>query len=419
MAHGDSPHVVVIGGGVIGLCVAWALAGENVTVVDRSGFGQAASQGNAGWITSSLAGPLPAPGVLKKGLGWMLRPDSPLLVRPRADPDFARWLWHFGRNCRPGAHAVGTRAVLALCKLTQRAYADLVADGVAFEAHRTGLIMAARTEHGLEECLQLRDDLIKQGYDGALTMLSSREARQLEPSFAPTVVGGLYAHDDWHVAPESVCAGLVARLRDSGTRLLSGARVRFLSRRSDGWIVDVDGQAPIYPDQIVVAGGAWSKELLRHCEFPVLLECAKGYSLTGHAEDPPRHAVYMVEAKVGCSPFDRGTRLAGTLELGGLDAKIRRRRLQGVARSGTQYFKDWSLRGSRAWAGLRPATPDGLPYIGAVPSTPGLYVATGHNMLGVTLAPATAVALVEAMRGHPPRVLDPFRPGRPMSSSTK
>src|SRR5262249_27997692 len=100
----DRRRVLVIGGGVVGLSVAWALGDADVTVVDRGSFGQAASKGNAGWVRSSLAGPLPAPGVIGQGMRWMLRPDSPLLILPRRDRDFARWLWHFARNCREEAH---------------------------------------------------------------------------------------------------------------------------------------------------------------------------------------------------------------------------------------------------------------------------------------------------------------------------
>jgi D-amino-acid dehydrogenase len=415
VARGDRSQVLVIGGGVVGLCVAWALVDEDVTVVDRGGFGQAASQGNAGWVTTSLAGPLPAPGVVSKGLRWMLRPDSPLLVRPQLDREFVRWIWHFARNCRPDVHATGTRAVLALGKRTQQAYADLVADEVSFESHRTGLIMAARTEKGLVECEALRGGLTSAGYGGALTTMSGRDARSLEPSFGEAVVGGLYAHDDWHVAPESLCAGLVERLRGRGTGLLASTRVSSLTRESEAWRVELEGRPPVYADQVVVACGAWSKPLLDQAGFEILLEPAKGYSITGHVGNPPRHAVYMLETKVGCTPFDRTTRLAGTLELAGLDERLRRRRLASVARSPKQYFRQWGLHEPRAWAGFRPATPDGLPYIGAVPSAPGLFVATGHNMLGITLAPATGVALAQAMHGAPAPVLAPFRPDRSMS----
>jgi D-amino-acid dehydrogenase len=398
------------------LCAAWALADDDVTVVDRGGFGQAASKGNAGWVTSSLAGPLPAPGIVWQGLRWMLRPDSPLLIRPRRDRDFTRWLWHFARNCREDTHAAGTRTVLALSRASQQAYADLAADEVRFEAHRTGLIMAARTEAGLGECHHVRDGLVAQGYEGALTMLSSAETRALEPSFDDSVLGALYVEDDWHVDPESLCAGLVERLRRRGTRLVSGVTVRRLTRGGGAWTASVDGRPPIRADQVVVAGGAWSKLLLRDAGVEILLEAAKGYSVTGAVDNGPGHAVYMVETKVGCSPFSRTTRLAGTLELGGLDETIRPRRLGGVMRSGPQYFRSWDMRGAHAWAGLRPATPDGLPYIGAASAQPELFVATGHNMLGVTLAPGSGVALAGVMDGgRPSDVLWPFRLDRPMS----
>ena len=333
-------------------------------------------------MTSSLAGPLPAPGIVGQGLRWMLRPDSPLLIRPRRDRDFNRWLWHFVRNCREDTHAEGTRAVLALSRASQRAYAELAADEVRFETHRTGLIMAARTEAGVGESAHVRASLLAQGYEGPLTMLSAAEAKVLEPSFDDSVLGALYVEDDWHVDPESLCAGLVERLRGRGAQLISGMTVGRLTREGSAWAASVYGLPPIRADQVVVAGGVWSKRLLRDAGVKILLEGAKGYSVTGTVDNGPRHAVYMLEAKVGCSPFSRATRLAGTLELGGLDDAIRPKRVGSVIRSGRQYFRNWNMREARAWAGFRPATPDGLPYIGAASAEPGLFVATGHNMSG-------------------------------------
>jgi D-amino-acid dehydrogenase len=285
----------------------------------------------------------------------MVRPDSPLLVRPRLDADFACWLWHFIRNCRLEKHVAGTRAVLALSRASQQAHDDLASDGVQFEACRTGLIMAARSEDGVDECRRLRDELQAQGYEGGMTMLTSREARALEPRLHESVLGGLYVQDDWHLAPDSLCADLVARLGARGTRLISRAPLTSLAREGDSWIARVDDGPQIYADQ--VAAGAWSKALLRQAGVDILLEAAKGYSVTGKIEKGPRHAVYMVETKVGFTPFERAVRLAGTLELAGLDEKIRPRRVQGVMQSGVHYFKDWSIEDPQVWAGLRPATP--------------------------------------------------------------
>jgi D-amino-acid dehydrogenase len=275
--------------------------------------------------------------------------------------------------------------------------------------------MAARSEHGIAECRQIQDGLRAGGYDGALGMLTAGEARALEPVLDESVTGGLYAEDDWYVAPESLCAGLVNRLCARGVRLMPRASLRELVPDGEAWVAQVEGGPPIYADQVVVAAGAWSKALLHQAGTVILLEPAKGYSVTGRGVNPPRHAVYMIETKVGCTPFDHVTRLAGTLELGGLDEAIRKRRLNGVMRSARLYLKEWDLKKASAWAGLRPATPDGLPYIGAVPEMKGLFIATGHNMLGVTLGPATGVAIAAAMSGQPPTTLEAFRPDRAMS----
>jgi D-amino-acid dehydrogenase len=148
-------------------------------------------------------------------------------------------------------------------------------------------------------------------------------------------------------------------------------------------------------DRVVVAGGSWTGRILASLGVRVPQEAAKGYSVTACGiGTAPRLALYLGEAKVGCSPFEGTVRLAGTLELAGLDLRIRRARLEAVARAPERYLRDWRpVDPELEWAGLRPLPADSLPLIGAVPGRRGLFVATGHGMLGITLAPATGAAL--------------------------
>jgi D-amino-acid dehydrogenase len=167
----------------------------------------------------------------------------------------------------------------------------------------------------------------------------------------------------------------------------------------------------------VLAAGVDTPALLRPLGVRLRMEGAKGYSITAAGSGrAPQHALYFVESKVGCSPFDGAVRLAGTLELGSRDLLLNDTRVAAIARSAEAYLDDWRPeRPELLWAGFRPMPADGLPIVGEVPGLPGLHVATGHGMLGVTLAPATGAAVAELLTGGGPvDRLAPFAVGRVM-----
>lgn len=398
-------QVAVVGGGVIGLAAAHALArrGADVTVVERDRCGNGASLGNAGWVTPGLSAPIPGPGVMRQALRWMLDSESPLLVRPRADLEFVRWGMRFARSCAGSAHRAGTAAVLALARDTPELFRALHDDGVAFEMHEDGLLYLTQSEEALREWTDMYEALRLLGYDGHVTPLDRSGLRELEPAVGD-VPCGLLAARECHVRPETLLAGLERRLRERGVAIEEGAAVEGLRPAGDGWRVETAGGS-LEADRVVVAAGVWSPALLAPLGVRLPIEAAKGYSVTARGPGRrPHRPLYLTEAKVGVSPFDGALRLAGTLELGALDVSVDRVRVDAVASSASRYLRDWRpVDGRVDWAGLRPLAPDGLPVIGGVPDRPGLFVATGHGMLGITLAPATGEALA-------PLVLDDERP---------
>lgn len=396
---------------MIGLATAHALRrhGADVELVERDRCGAAASLGNAGWVTPGLSAPIPAPGVVRQALRWMLDSESPFLIRPRADLEFFRWGVRFARSCARPAHRAGTAALLALAHDTPELFRDLRRDGVQFEMHEDGLLFLALSEEALGEWVELYEDLHALGFDGDVTVLDRAEVEELEPAVGDAACGML-ATRECHVRPETLVAGLAAWLRDTGVRIHEYATVTRLRPAGGGWSVESEG-GRIDVDQVVVAAGVWTREVLAPLGVRVPIEAAKGYSVTAHGPGlPPERPLYLTEAKVGASPFDGALRLAGTLELGGFDLRVDGTRVNAVARAASAYLRDWRpVDGRVDWAGLRPLAPDGLPIIGEVPGYPGLFVATGHGMLGITLAPATGEALAPlVMRGERPPELAPL-----------
>lgn len=412
-------RIVVVGGGVIGLCTAHALQrrGCAVTVVDAGPARRAASHANAGWIVPSLSAPVPAPGLARTSLRWMLRPDSPLYVRPRGDPGFGRWLVAFWRRCNARDHLAGLEATAALNRRTMALFDGLRADGVAFEEHRDGLLFAYRSPTELERDHAALVPLRPYGYEASL--LDGAAMRELEPALTEAVVGGYRFPQERHVRPDSLVAGLAACLREAGVELRSGTTVTGIEHRRGKVAALATTAGRIVADAVVVCAGAWTPAVLRLVGVRVPIEAAKGYSLD-YAPPPAlphpiRHPLYLHEARVAVTPLDGLVRLAGTMELSGLNDRIAPRRVRAIARAGAASLRGWPPDPGRAtvWTGARPLTPDGLPVIGLLPGFANLAVAAGHAMLGVTLAPATAEAIADLLTtGRAPDLIEPFGPGR-------
>jgi D-amino-acid dehydrogenase len=410
-------RVVVVGGGVVGLCCAYELmrSGAEVTVVERDHCGRAASLGNAGWVVPSLSAPMPAPGITTQALKMIFNSDGPLRLRPRLDPDFLRWCWRFWRNSTQEHYEAGLKALLRLNEQTIQLYKDLRTSGVEFEMHESGLLIATLSEETLEEYAELLEAVKAAGYSGKVELLRKEPLLEVEPALSDAVVGAVYAKDDLHVRPDTLVSGLAGHLISKDVRVLEDTEVYGLEPAGKGeWLVTTSREK-LAAERVVVAAGMWSSELLAKLGVRIPLEAGKGYSVTARGRGTkPRHAMKLAEPNVACSPFEEAVRISGIFELGGRDLFVNRRLLKGVLRSASLFLRDWVMEEPRfEWAGLRPSTPDDLPLIGTVPGFENLYVATGHGMLGVTLAPATAATMVPlVLENKLPSVLEPFRVDR-------
>ncbi|HZU20684.1 MAG TPA: FAD-dependent oxidoreductase [Gaiellaceae bacterium] len=416
-ASGDA-GVAVIGAGVVGLACAWELArgGADVTVFEAGKAGAGVSSGNTGWICPSITSPLPAPGMLREGVRQLVTRGDAFVLRPRLDPAFLRWVAFFARSCSASRYEAGTAALLELNRRTFELYDAYRDAGLAFEMHKTGMVVAAASRHGLEPYVRVTRLLRRLGYDGRVEELDRDAAADLEPALDRTAVPcALHAQSDRYVRPEALLAALADALRKLGVALHEDTRVDAVVPRDPGWVIR-STLGETHAGKVVVAAGLGSARLLREHGVRVPLVGAKGYSVTVSGTGTvPAHALYLAEAKLGLSPFDAGLRIAGVFELGGRGGTVPAQAGARLLAAAGRYLRDWEPPRSlpATWAGLRPATADGLPLIGEVPGRPGVYAAAGHTMIGVTLAPATAAALAPlVLRGERAPVLAPFSPGR-------
>jgi D-amino-acid dehydrogenase len=408
---------VVIGGGVVGLCCAVSLVERDieVTVLDGGAVGAGASAGNAGWVVPGLAAPLGAPGTIRTGIRSALDPDGALVIRPTLDVASMRWLLQFRRSCTAARYSSGVGALAVLTRRTFDVLDGYRSAGVEFEEHRTGLLSIARASSGLDWLAALHEAISSLGVPTVLERLSPDEARRLEPALGPTIGVAMHSRLDRHVDPSSLTSGLASHLRRRGGLIAERCPVEGVRRSRDGWSVTA-GEIDHACDAVVLATGAAANELLRPLGVRLPLVGAKGYSVTTHGQGlTPRHAVYLSESKLGLSPLAGGLRIAGFFELPARKPEPNPRRIAQLLDEAAGYLADWRPGPivQTGWAGLRPATPDSLPFVGPIGGAHGLIVATGHGMLGVTLAPATGEAVAElVITGSVPTELAPFRIGR-------
>ena len=418
---GDSDaEVAVVGGGVVGLACAHAIErrGMRPVVLEGAVVGAGASRGNTGWVVPSLSMPLAAPGMLATGLRSAFDPHGALVIRPALDTSWLRWLWQFRRHCSRERFRHGVLALVSLNRSTLQCFDAYAAEGIEFESHATGMLIVARDRKGLSWFTGLFDELVRAGYEGTMTELDGAGARELEPALSDAIGSALHTAVDRHVQPASLMAGLAAALRGRGVTIREGAAVVSLDRGGDGWrLVLGDGETVVAP-RVVITAGVASARLLAPLGVRLPLIGAKGYSVDlAGVGTAPRIALYLSEPKLGISPFAGGVRLAGVFELPARSTAVSPARITRLISDAAPYLRSWRAGTDDptpvGWAGLRPATPDGLPLLGLIDGLPGLYVASGHGMLGITLAPATGTAIAEMLAsGRTPPELEPFRPLR-------
>ncbi|MEV2233016.1 FAD-dependent oxidoreductase [Streptomyces phaeochromogenes] len=421
---GDHP-VVVVGGGVVGLCTAYYLAvtGVPVEVVERRGLGSGVSRGNAGWVCLSHSTPVPAPGVVRYALRSLGRPDSPLYLRPLPDPAFVRWLWRFWRSSTPAAFRRGYAAIAELNQDTFDLFDGLREAGVDTTLTRPGMVHAFLSATEARHHLAVQREMADGRYPMPDDVTTGPEARLLDDALSSRVRAAYLVEGEGVVDPEAFARALGEALAALGVKVHENAEATGF-RSSGGRVTALrTAQGEIPCSAVVVAAGMRSPGLLRDLGSPLPLQAGKGYSFSVELDPAPRHTLYFGERRAVASPIGGTTRIGGTMELSGNNNRLDWRRIVAVALASRHYLGRWfddpddlvSLIRD-PWVGGRPFLPDGLPVIDRVPGHENAFAATGHGMLGVTLGPVTGRRLAEYIRtGRRPEALAPFRFDRLLS----
>lgn len=400
-------HIVILGGGVSGLAVAEACArrGHRVTLIERHGTRRdGCSYGNAGMVVPSHFVPMAAPGMVALGLKWMWNPESPFYIKPRVDTELARWGRLFIKSATK-AHVERCAPLLRDLHLAARdAYQQFAVDNDDIGLTRKGLMMLCLEAHTLDEEAAMAARAEALGVPA--TVLDAAGAARLDPGITMNIAGAVHYPMDCHLSPERYLAALERRAAEHGAAFLWDTAVRSLVRENGKIRAVLTSSGEIEGDVFVLCGGVWSGALLRPLGVRLPMQAGKGYSVTlPNPVERPALCSILTEARVAVTPMGDALRFGGTMEMAGLDERVTRRRVEGILRAASRYFPKFERHhfdGIEPWHGLRPCPPDGMPFLGRTAAAKNLVVATGHAMMGLSLAPVTGAITARLVADEDP-----------------
>lgn len=410
--------VVIIGAGVIGLSCAWYASkkGFEVTVLDSGDGTDNCSWGNAGYISPSHFVPLASPGIVAQGLRWMLSPTSPFYIRLKADAALARWCWTFYRKANATVVARNAPHLNQLLGLSRQLIEDIARElPVSVGLQTKGCLMLYKKETTGHHEAELAREARMLGWSAEV--LSAAEVQAMEPDVRVDVLGGVYFPQDAHLHPGSLMQALRQDLVAGGVTFLSSNEVTGFDI-SKGKVEAVNtGESRLTCDAVVLATGSRLAHLAAGLGLSLLVQPGKGYSMTfGDQKSRLYHPAILVDDRVAMTPLGADLRVGGTMELGNDDGSINMRRVRPIVQAANTYYPELylSVPGPEdVWHGLRPCTPDGLPYLGKVPHLQNAVVAGGHAMIGISMAAGTGLLVSQMLAGEKTEIpVDGFRVDR-------
>ena len=412
-----SKEVVIIGGGIIGLCSAYYLQKEGctVTIIDQSDMTKGASFVNAGYITPSHIIPLAAPGMITKGLKWMFDTASPFYVKPRLDKDFLQWAWAFKKSATASKVEKAIPIIKEINILGRTLYEEIKQSGdFNFHYERKGLLMLYKTDKAGEEEWEVGQRAIKEGLN--VNHITAEEVKKMEPDAAIDCKGAVYFDSDAHMTPKEFMAEMVSYLKEKGVTFYTHEKVQDLVISKDAIKEVMTTKRKLKADEVLIAAGSWSPLLTRKLGVKIPIQAGKGYRINTERETGITIPALLVEAKVAVTPMNGFTRFAGTMELAGINDTINPKRVKAISKSVSNYYQGLSLtkeEEATADYGLRPCSPDGLPYIGRTHKYKNLIIASGHAMMGWSLGPPTGKLVSEIISDKKLSLdIKPFHPDR-------
>lgn len=415
----NNKNVTVIGAGVIGLSCAYYLQkeGYEVTVIDRGNITEGTSFGNAGYVSPSHFIPLASPYIVYKAMKWMLDASSPFYIKPRLDKTLLLWgmaFWKSARHKTMRNNIQPLNDILVLSRDLMNPIKDELGDH--FRMEEKGCYMLYKTGKTARQEQALAREAAQ--YNLEANVYSAAEIQQMEPGVEMDILGGVLYPADCHLHPGDYMQALKKHLTINGVKFQLDTNVRGFETKGSQIRSVLTDQGGFPCGHLVLAAGSWLPQLTALLGIRLLLQAGKGYSMTyENIEGNLCRPAILIERRVAMTPMGPDLRLGGTMEISGINDNILPKRVQAIYDGAKAYYPGLKVsppQQDKIWHGLRPLSPDGLPYIGRHKKYNNLVLAGGHAMLGLSLSAATGKLVEEMISGKPPSVksLAAFNPER-------
>lgn len=410
-------HTLVIGGGVIGAFCGWYLhkAGRKVTIIDRNEFGAGCSHGNCGYVSPSHVLPLPQPGQISVGLKAMFSRNGALKIRPRVSLSLWAWMLKFATRCNRRDMLNAGRGRNALLESSRALYQGLIeTEGLEVEWQTNGLLFVFRDQKEFDH-YEATEKLLRAEFNVPAERIDGASLADMEPALKPGLAGAWHYRNDAHLRPDRLMSEIKRRLVESGVTIVPQQEFQSFVKRNGNVSAVRTNNGEFEADEFVVATGPLTPMLNQELGCRIPIQPGKGYSITmARPTICPTYPMLLEEAHVGITPFDSGYRIGSTMEFAGYDTQLRPERLQYLRDGAAMYLEEPTAEPvEEEWYGWRPMTWDGLAYIDRTPKHENVWVAAGHNMLGLSMGTATGKLISEMITGQPTHIPpSPYRIGR-------
>ena len=403
--------VTIIGGGVIGLCSAYYLQkeGYEITVIERGDITDGCSFGNMGYMSPSHFVPLASPGIIAEGLKHMLSSSSPFYIKPRLNWQLLQWGYQFWKNSNANTVAKNAPHLVDLLQLSRNLINEMRDEiGDVFDMEEKGCLMMCKQQKTLDHEFHLADEAEKFGLK--VERLKKDAVQLLEPQVELDIAGAVLFKDDCHFNPGKMIIALKNYLEKKGACFQLHTTVTGFERSNHKITAVLTDQGKFDCNEIVLATGSWLPVVAKMMGVKLLLQPGKGYSHTyDHVEKNIKYPAILVDGRCAITPWGHKLRIGGTMELSGINHKVLIKRMQGIYDSAKNFYPGLKIDfppADKIWNGLRPVTPDGLPYIGRPVGFENVVIAGGHAMLGISEGTGTGLLVSQILPGNKKTEID-------------
>jgi len=395
--------VTIIGAGIIGLNAAYYLQkqGFEVTVIERGDITDGCSFGNMGYMSPSHFIPLASPGIIAEGFRHMMSSSSPFYIKPRLNLNLMQWGYHFLKSSNAATVAKNAPYLNSILQLSRSLINDMRTDiGDVFDMEEKGCLMLCKQQKALDHEFHLADDAEKFGLK--VDRLDSAGVQALEPDVELDVAGAVLFRDDCHFHPGKHMVALHQYLQQKGVVFQLGTTVSGFEKTGNKVTAAITDKGKFEADHFVIATGSWLPAVSKMLGIHVLVQPGKGYSYTyEHVEKNIRYPAILVDGRCAITPWGHALRIGGTMELSGINNRVLVNRMKGIYESARNFYPGLKIDfppTDKIWNGLRPVSPDGLPYIDRPATYDNVVIAGGHAMLGISQGTGTGKVIAELVQ---------------------